>query len=131
MRYIAFDTETGGLSPAKTDILTAYFCILDDDLQLQAELELKIRPNGDDPYRVTAGALSINGIDLIKHHKEALTKTEAAFKLKAFLNNYKPPGKEKLIPVGHNLSFDVNFICEHLLTKQEWDAFCGYKKWIH
>lgn len=128
MRFIAFDTETGGLDNQKTDILTAYFAILDENFQLQAELDLKVRPDGDDPYRVTAGALSINNINIIKHHKEALTKTDAAECLKTFLRNYKPAGRERLVPVGHNVLFDIGFVQEHLLPKKDWDCYCSHRK---
>jgi DNA polymerase III epsilon subunit-like protein len=127
MRYIAFDTETGGLEPDKVDILTGYFAILDENLQLQAELDLKVRPDGDAPYRVTAGALAINGINLVQHHREALTKTDAAACLRTFLGNYKPGGREKLIPVGQNVPFDIDF-CRQMMPKKDWEGYCSYRK---
>jgi oligoribonuclease (3'-5' exoribonuclease) len=45
MNYIWFDTETGGLNPKIHSLLTAYFAIVDKDLNLIAELSLQLKPS--------------------------------------------------------------------------------------
>ncbi len=37
-------------------------------------------------------------------------------------------GKVKLIPIGHNVQFDILFIYEHLLSKKHWDQHVSYRK---
>lgn len=127
-RYIAFDCETGGL---KTDmsLLTAYFVVLESDMTtIIGELDMKIKPNAGGAYSITAEALSVNKIDLIEHDKTAITEGEAAQKLYAFLQEMSPNGTKKLIPIGHNVSFDEDFVAAHLMNKANWNRFVSYRK---
>jgi DNA polymerase III epsilon subunit-like protein len=108
-------------------LLTAYFIILNTEFQPVAELDLKIRPDKSEPYIVTAEAIGINGIDLVQHNKDAVTEAAAADELRSFLRKYKPEGREKLIPVGHNIPFDIGFIERHLVSRQQWSEFCEHR----
>lgn len=138
VRYIAFDTETGGLDPRETDLLTAYFAILDESLTPVAELDLKLKPgpldpkdgpSKDRPYRVTTGALGVNRINLLSHNAEAITYFEAKAQLEKFITNYKPEGRwGKLTPIGHNVDFDIGFVSEHILKKADWEKCVDYRK---
>lgn len=83
MKYLVLDTETGGIGP-EVSLLSAYFRVLDENLNLLDELELFLKPN-DGLYKVTAEALGINKIDLVEHEKKAITYREGGTKLFDFL----------------------------------------------
>lgn len=125
--YIAFDTETGGLT-TDCSLLTAYFVILDEELKtILGELELKIKPN-DGVYKVTPEALSINKINLEEHNKVAISESEAGKRLVEFLQSFNKDGKNKLIPIGQNVIFDEMFVHSHLLSKTNWERYVSYRR---
>lgn len=108
--YISFDCETTGILP-NCNILTAYFIILDKNLNKIDELELNIKHKY---YIVYINALKINNIDLIKHDNIAISKNDAIIKLKDFLNNYT-----KLKIIGHNIKFDINMLKSNLILSSD------------
>lgn len=114
MAYLLMDTETGGLSESNT-ILTAYFAVVNDSLDIVDELSLSLKPD-DNNYIYTDEALKINGIDLIEHHKSAIFYSDARIKLAKFLCEHVPMGSTKLIPLGHNVTFDLKMIDAQLLN---------------
>lgn len=125
MKYIAHDNETGGIGHDKS-LLTSYFAVLDKDFCLIDELYLHTKPqNGI--YNITAEALSINGIDLIKHDKMALTESENGKLLRDFLIKNSDKGADKLQPLGHNVAFDLEFIYAKLLNKKEAQKYISYR----
>lgn len=125
--FLAFDTETGGLKPHESDLLTAYFVVLTADLQpLDEGLYLKLRPANLTP-RVTPGAMAVNGIDLKKHVEEAVTYGEGLQQLTDMLKKHVPPAG-KLIPMGHNVPFDCRFVHSHLMDIKDWTNFCSADK---
>lgn len=127
-KYIAFDCETGGLN-ADSSLLTAYFVVIDSDLTtILGELDLKVKPNAGSSYCVTAEALMINGINLIEHDKVAMTESEAGRLLIEFLKAHNPDGRSKLLPIGHNVVFDEEFINNHLVSKGNWSKFVSYRR---
>lgn len=128
IEYIAFDIETGGVDPSKNPVLTAYFSLLDKDLNLVDEIELKIKPS--DKYNVVeSDALRVNGIDLQKHLEDpsSLSPEQAGEKLLAFLDKHlEKKGKgHKPRPLGHNISFDLGFIPQ-LVDKKTWESYVHY-----
>lgn len=123
-KYIALDVETGGIGTDKS-LLSAYFMALDNNLEFVSELLLLTKPD-DGIYTVTAEALRINGINLIEHEKVAVTVTEGSQKLYDFLSQINPTGKIKLIPIGHNVAFDIKFIHAKLLKEGTWNKFVAY-----
>lgn len=123
--YLSFDVETGGLGHDKS-LLTAYFIVLDEEFNKVADLSLRVKPN-DGIYKVTAKALEINKIDLIKHDAVAITEQEAGTKLYEFLEQVNPDGKIKLEPLGHNVGFDIEFICASIITKNTWLKYVSYR----
>jgi len=128
-KYIAFDVETGGIDPEKVSLLTAYFAVLDENFETTHELSLTIK---QDMYSVTAEALGINNINLVTHHNDpvSLDQREAGTKLFEFLRRVSDEGASKLIPIGHNVSFDIGFItlgAGKLLTKKSWNQFVSYR----
>lgn len=99
--YLAFDTETSGLH-SDAQVLTAYFIILDSNFNEIDSLDLKIKYP---IYSIQLKAFEINKIDLITHDKEAIISLDAKIKLKNFLLKHK---KNKYIPLGHNVKFDLD-----------------------
>lgn len=125
--YVTMDLETGGIG-IETSLLTGYFGFLDADLNLIGGLDLKVKPNEGKPYVVQAQGMSVNKIDLIEHDKVAITESEAGGQLMLALKKYSNNGKIKLIPIGHNVQFDIIHINEHLLSKKNFDQFVSYRK---
>lgn len=123
--YLTIDVETGGIGKDKS-LLTAYFGMLDENFKLVDGLLLHTKPN-DGIYAITAEALTINGIDLIAHDKMAMTETQAAPVLYEWLKKHSNSGAIKLIPVGHNVHFDIDFIVSKLINKKTWDKFVTYR----
>jgi oligoribonuclease (3'-5' exoribonuclease) len=128
-KYIAFDCETGGLETGISSLLSVYFVVFDRDFKVLGELDLKIKPDKGDHYQVTAEALGINKIDLVKHDADpsTLTLTQAKSALYTFLQSHNPEGKTKLIPVGHNIYFDQACVLAHLISRGTWHKFCSYR----
>jgi len=132
MNYLmCFDTETGGFDPRKADLLTAYFCILDEEFKMQDELYLKLKPNGERLPIAEAQALRVNGINMQEHlaDSETVSYSEGKEKLVAMLKKYlKKNGRYSNIrPLGYNVPFDVKWVQEHLLPQEEWESILHYK----
>lgn len=130
-RYLGHDCETGGTNATKHSLLTYYAAVYDFDratkrFTLLREIDLKIKPNVGDSYVVTAEALAINKIDLIKHDAEAITIDQAAEKLYYFLKEASNDGNNRLIRMGHNEAFDANFVVSNLLKPAIWGKFTDY-----
>lgn len=117
MYYLAFDCETTGLT-SKCNILTAYFIILNNNLEKIDELDLKIK---HEYYNVYIKALEINKIDLINHDKTAIPILLANDMLIRFLEKYY---NDKFILIGHNISFDINMILSNkLISIQDFNKY--------
>lgn len=129
--YIAaFDTETGGLNPETSDVLTFYMAIIDEDFKIVDELNLKLKPDGRLPV-AEAGALRVNKINIPNHlaDPETITYSEANKRIVAFLKKYLKPGKYKNIrPLGQNVQFDLDYIWKHLVSRDEWSSLVHYAK---
>lgn len=107
MSYLAFDCETTGLL-SSCNILTAYFVILDNNLNILDELDLKIK---HDYYLVFTKALEINNINLLEHDKIAISVIEAKSQLIKFLKKYDTShNKNKYQIIGHNIKFDIDML---------------------
>lgn len=124
MKYLVLDTETGGFEG--TSLLTAYFSVQDEVFNELDTLMLEMKPE-DEKYIVTAEALRVNGIDLKLHDQRAITYKEAGTKLYNFLNGNSILGSDKLIPVGHNVQFDIQKLLEFIMSKQTWQKFVSYR----
>ena len=127
--FFCMDSETGGLDPKQADILTLYIAVTTDDFKVVDELDLKMKPNDRLPI-CNPEALAINKIDLQKHLEDPNTVTyaEAKTKIVTLAKKYlKKRGKySNLIVLGQNVSFDLNFIWEYLIPKNEWENFFSY-----
>lgn len=129
--YIPFDTETGGLDPKNSDLLTIYMAVMDENFKIIDEVDLKVKPDGGRLPVCEAGALKVNKIDVAKHLADPDTKTysEAKEIIVAMLRKHlKKTGRySNLIPLGHNVPFDIGFLQHHILPKDEWDKIIHYR----
>lgn len=125
--YLATDVETGGIGP-EVSLLTAYIAILDENFEIMDELHLAMRPD-DNIYHVTAEALAINKIDLIKHDKADTTVSfgKAGELFRALIQLHSDNGKRKLIPLGHNVTFDMENLYRNVLNKKEAQKYISYR----
>ena len=105
MRLIFADTETGGLDPRATDILTVALIATEGELVLEA-LELAVRAS-----RVTTEAMAVNRIDLGQHNATALSREDAVLAISTFLLRH-PGERGKGVLAGHNIGFDRDFLSE-------------------
>lgn len=130
MNYIWFDTETGGLNPKIHSLLTAYFAIVDKDLNLIAELSLQLKPSDISKLNLTQGAMDVNKINIEEHLKDpnTITYEEGRVQLKQFLLKNKIKGKRKsFMPAGHNIQFDKEMIWEQLMPQDEFEEEVHYR----
>jgi len=124
--YIALDNEMAGVT-LDYSLLTSYLVILDDNLQPIDDLYLYVKPD-DGIYRVCGEAMNVNRIDLKVHDTKAIPYKEAGTKLYQFLKKNSDGGKIKLVPVGHGIYGDINFITHYLLGEKTWETFVSYRK---
>jgi DNA polymerase III alpha subunit (gram-positive type) len=126
--YIAFDTETGGIGDDKS-LLTAYFGLFKYDKGIFVkidELDLKIKPD-DDVYRVTAESLHINQIDLKSHNVGVIYQRKAGTMLYDKISNWYKTAGDKLIPIGHNVAFDIRKVTTTLVSVGSWEQYVSYR----
>lgn len=121
--YVFIDTETGGLSPDYS-LLTLAAAITDENFHILDRMYFGIHAP---VYCVTPEAMATNQINLAEHAKTALSVPAAAARLREFLSNGAAlTGKKKLVPAGHNVSFDIRFIHAQLMPEEEWREYCTY-----
>jgi len=123
-RYLCFDTECGGLHK-ETSLLTVYFAVLDSNLNILDELDLKLSPENG-LYVVESQGLEINKINLVEHDKEAIKYKEAKTLLYKFLEKNTYNG-EKFTPLGQNVIFDVERIKDVIISAGAWDNFVSHR----
>ena len=112
--FLFFDTETGGVDPERHSLLSIGM-VVGRGREVIAQTEIFIR---HDPYVVTAGGLEVNRIDLVSHHKRAMEPMAAWEAMRTFLVPHFPP-EEKIILVGHNISFDRAFLDAFLKSVEQ------------
>lgn len=103
--YLFFDTETGGIDPSRHSLLSMGL-VIGKGHQAAAQTEILIR---HDSYSVTAGGMKVNRIDLVAHHEQAMEPLQAWEAMQSFLAPHYAPG-DRIILVGHNISFDRAFL---------------------
>jgi DNA polymerase III alpha subunit (gram-positive type) len=124
--YLAFDNETGGLDDSCT-LLTTYLAVLDKNLNVIDSLYLFLKENDGKPYKVEAEGLEINGIRIIDHDRKAIPYSKGGQRLREFIIQHSRNGQEKLIPLGHNVHFDIQGIQSKLLSRGNWEQFVSYR----
>jgi DNA polymerase III alpha subunit (gram-positive type) len=122
-QFLALDIETGGIGTDKT-LLSAFFAIVDEEFNIVDTLDLKIKPD-DGIYHITAQGMGVNKINIVEHDKVAITYKEAGTALYNFLS--KHPSENKLIPLGHGVAFDCNFLQNTIISSGSWNKFVSYR----
>lgn len=129
--YMPWDTETGGLNENKADLLTAFFCIMDEEYKILDELYLKLKPNDGRLPIAEAGALRVNGIDISKHlaDPETVSYQEGQAKLETMIRKHlKRNGRfSNITPMGYNCPFDIRWTQKYLLPQEVWESLLHYK----
>lgn len=127
--YLFMDTETGGLTPQHS-LLTVSCIVVDEQFNIvrlptdNPGLYLRIR---HDEYALTAGALAVNKINLVEHNDKGVKISDATTMMLDFVSRARAvTNKKRLIPAGHNVNFDVQFIRANLLTDQQWNEYFTY-----
>lgn len=123
-RYLAFDTETGGIYPEQHSLLEVAFVVLDENLKVLDSLVMKLKDKETNAtYKVTPGALAINKVNILEHNKESITYEQGKVKLLNFLEKNK---EVKFTPLGHNIAFDFGFVYANLMPKEQLDKYVDY-----
>lgn len=121
-KYIAFDCETTGVND-NCHLLTVSFLILTSNLKEVDCLNISLKQTNG--YHIYPESLEVNKIDIVKHHQQSIDLLDARRKLLQFLQKYK--GQYSLIPIGHNIQFDIKFIKKSgLLTEEEYTKYISY-----
>lgn len=125
-KYIATDIETGGIDD-KVSLLTAYFIILNSNLDELATLSLALKPNNGAPYVLEAEGMGVNKINIVEHDKVAVSMSEGGRQFREFIKDWSNDGEIKLIPLGQNVPFDIRKLNMELLNKKESDKYISYR----
>lgn len=133
-KYFLFDCETGGISQ-RSSLLTLFGYILDDKLNPLDKIDLAIKPD-DGLYMLTASSMNINKINIIEHDKVAIKKSEAVKVFNDFCCKHAIAShteKNRIIPAGHNLAFDIRYVKRNLLKANnlegdDWKRFFSYRQ---
>ena len=126
MGYIFLDCEMGSVD-IECSLLSSYFLATNNDIQKVDELELFVKPD-DGKYIVRGEAMGVNKIDLHAHDLKAITYKEAGTVLYRWLDRITNGGQDKLIPVGHGIYGDIQFIIKYLMSRGSWEKFTSYRK---
>ena len=125
--YLFLDTETGGIGLDKS-LLTASFVFTDRNFQIKEELNLSLIPD-DGIYRVTPEGMEVNKINLCELAKGALTYKKAGTELYRFLQKcYSRNSGNKIVPVGHGMSGDLDHLFDKLLNRLSWENHVSYRR---
>ena len=123
-KLLWIDVETSGLSCVKNDILTIAG-IIEIDGNIAEEFYFKCQPH--DWNTINEEALKINGItieELKSFEHPAVTHQKLINIFKKYVNKFDK--KDKFIPAGHNVNFDVDFLFKFFEKCN--DKYCG--SWI-
>lgn len=106
MKYVVFDTETGGLDPTFSAIISLGAVVWDSETGRQTDMEFYTVVN--DEGDLDPDALRVNGFTRERITAEGVTP-QAAFVAFALWCARTFPGKQTQL-AGHNVGFDVGFL---------------------
>jgi hypothetical protein len=95
-------------------------CFISDSGEIVNTLNVWVRPD-DGKYVVSAGALNVNKIYIPAHDRTAISYTDARPKLQEFLKSCFEAEGGRVKPAGWNIRFDLDFIWEYLMPREEWE----------
>ena len=125
--YLAIDTEHGGfLEGRPLTLFEVYMGVYSPDFKLIDELELKLMPD-DGICNITAEAMAVNKIDIIKHAKQAIPYKEAKPLVFDLIHKNSDGGASKLIPLGRNVGGDIDIIRREIISRGAWGNHVSYR----
>jgi DNA polymerase III alpha subunit (gram-positive type) len=107
--FIVYDIETGGLKSTDHAVVEIAMIVLDNDLNEIEEYDNLIVPYSEN-YKITEGALVVNGLTLDKINKGKDSK-EVVKDIESIFKKYKK-GRNKPILSGHNIVKSDNLFME-------------------
>jgi exonuclease I len=121
--FVFIDTETGGLT-TDYSLLTVAAAITDADFNVISKTCFGLKPP---IYIVSPDAMRVNKINLADHAGVSMSLEKASEEFRHFLaSGMEAAGQKKLIPAGHNVRFDLDFIWAQLMPEDEWRKYCTY-----
>lgn len=123
-KFLFMDTETGGIDPETTSLLTACFVIAEyknKRFEIFEDLKLTLKPD-DGIYKVTKYSLDVNKICIPTHDEYAMTYSDAAHQLGCLLES-EFGDQQKYIPVGYAIEFDIKFIKKFIISSDDYDHY--------
>lgn len=119
MKIVFLDTETGGINPLTSSLLSLGLVIWEDgNIKIKKEFFIK-----EDKYNVTPKAMEINNINLDELKKKGIEKLKIKQEIvKIIKENFN----EKAILAGHNVSFDISFL-KKIFTEEEFQEIFSYR----
>ncbi len=126
IRFLFFDTETTGLDPLNSELLTADFLLFDYDFNKIAEHSVMISKSS---YMMenNSKALSVNKINLDELKIKGLPPDLCRKSFEDFLSSNKKEGVDTVL-VAHNIEFDLGFIHRYLFSENDFLRFSIKRK---
>ena len=116
---VFIDTETGGLDPATTSLLSVALAIYNPETEtILAKTEILVRHS---PYQLEAGAMEVNGILIPNHHQRAYKPKQVIEMIEEFLYPFFKGKQAKL--AGHNVPFDIAYLRAMFTGEGQLDLF--------
>lgn len=125
--YIAIDTETGGLYPQESSLLTMCMLAVNENFEVLDELDLGFKPP-EGGYKCHPAALAKNKINLQELEAQGVTLEQGRVMMINFLEAYCSPVARynKIQPLGHNIPFDLGFLWYHLIPQTLFESYLSY-----
>lgn len=123
-QYLSLDCEMGGRD-LNYSLLTLAFVVLNEEFEEIDHLHLKLKPD-DGVYVVSAQGMAVNKINIVEHDKTAKSYREGGRDVFDFLKKASDAGSNKLVPLGHGVRGDIEFVLKYLLSRGSWDVVCKY-----
>ncbi len=120
--YLHLDCEMGGRE-LKYSLLTAYFMVTNENMEVLGDLYLQVKPDDGD-YIVSGQGMTVNKINLQEHDKIAIPYKQAKPLLFDFLKRMAKGGH--LVSVGHGVKGDIEHVIDKLISRGSWEQHCSY-----
>jgi hypothetical protein len=124
-KYLILDNEMGGRD-LRYSLLQSAFIVVDNSFNEVARLTLNVKPDDGD-YILSGQGMSVNKIDIAQHDTNALPYKSVKSTLYSFLSEHTNNAQFKLIPIGHGVSGDIDFVIKSLISEGSWYKFCRYQ----
>lgn len=131
-KYCLFDFETTGLDPKVNQPLTSHHILLTKKLEVIDTFSASYQ---FESYVVHPMAIKTNKINLYEHHEKATPIATIRRDFAAWLHSHCKglydekgtlPFYQRLIPIGHNVPFDVGYMKEYMF-----ETVAEYEYWMN